>query len=34
VLMKPGQEILEYSCDDNNKEIMEGHVTDAWTHKK
>ncbi len=33
VLMKPGEEILEYSCEENNKEIVEGHVTDAWTHK-
>jgi hypothetical protein len=33
VLMKPGAEIMEYSCDENNKEITEGHVTDAWTHK-
>ncbi len=33
VLMKPGQEIMEYSCDENNKEIMEGHVTDSWTKK-
>jgi hypothetical protein len=33
VLMKPGQEIMEYSCDENNKEIVEGHVTDSWTHK-
>ena len=34
VLMKPGQEIMEYSCDENNKEITEGHVTDSWTKKK
>ena len=34
VLMKPGAEIMEYSCDENNKEVNEGHVTDAWTHKK
>ena len=33
VLMKPGQEIMEYSCDENNKEIVEGHVSDAWTKK-
>ena len=33
VLMKPGDEILEYSCEENNKEVIEGHVTDAWTHK-
>ena len=33
VLMKPGQEIMEYSCDENNKEIVEGHVTDDWTKK-
>ena len=33
VLMKPGEEILEYSCEENNKEVVEGHVTDAWTHK-
>jgi len=31
VLMKPGSQILEYSCDENNKEITEGHVTDEWT---
>jgi hypothetical protein len=31
VLMKPGQEILEYSCDENNKEITEGHISDSWT---
>ena len=34
VLMKPGSEILEYSCEENNKEILEGHVTDEWTKKK
>jgi len=35
VLMKPGQDhILEYSCDENNKEVVEGHVTDIWTKKK
>ena len=33
VLMKPGQEIMEYSCDENNKEITEGHVTDSWTKR-
>ncbi len=33
VLMKPGQEIMEYSCDENNKEITEGHVKDEWTKK-
>lgn len=33
VLMKPGDEILEYSCDENNKEITEGHVKDEWTKK-
>jgi hypothetical protein len=33
VLMKPGQEIMEYSCDENNKEIVEGHVSDSWTKK-
>jgi len=33
VLMKPGQEIMEYSCDENNKEVTEGHITDSWTHK-
>lgn len=34
VLMKPGSQILEYSCDENNKELLEGHVTDEWTKKK
>src|SRR6516162_4290267 len=34
VLMKPGQELLEYSCEENNKEITEGHVSDALTQKK
>ncbi|HEY6345498.1 MAG TPA: hypothetical protein VIY49_28710 [Bryobacteraceae bacterium] len=34
VLMQPGQELLEYSCDENNKEITEGHITDSWTKKK
>lgn len=34
VLMAPGQELLEYSCDENNKEITEGHITDSWTKKK
>lgn len=33
VLMKPGDEIMEYSCDENNKEITEGHVSDSWTKK-
>jgi len=33
VLMKPGEEILEYSCDENNKEIMDGHVKDSFTKK-
>jgi hypothetical protein len=33
-LMKPGEEILEYSCEENNKEIMEGHITDSWTKGK
>ncbi len=34
VLMKPGSEIMEYSCEENNKELLEGHVTDEWTKKK
>jgi hypothetical protein len=34
VLMKPGQELMEYSCDENNKEVNEGHITDSWTKKK
>jgi hypothetical protein len=34
VLMAPGQELLEYSCDENNKEITEGHISDSWTKKK
>jgi len=34
-LMAPGRDrILEYSCDENNKEVTEGHVTDIWTKKK
>ena len=33
-LMKPGEEILEYSCEENNKEITEGHISDAWTKGK
>jgi hypothetical protein len=28
-LMKPGTEILEYSCEENNKEIFGGHVADS-----
>jgi len=31
VLMAPGEEILEYSCEENNKEITEGHISDSWT---
>ena len=34
VLMQPGQELLEYSCDENIKEITEGPITDSWTKKK
>jgi hypothetical protein len=34
VLMKPGAELMEYSCDENNKEIMDGHVKDGYTTKK
>jgi hypothetical protein len=34
LLMQPGQELLEYSCEENNKEITEGHITDSWTKKK
>src|SRR5262249_50582404 len=34
VLMKPGEEIMEYSCEENNKEIMEGHISDSWTKGK
>jgi hypothetical protein len=33
VLMKPGSELMEYSCEENNKEIMEGHVKDNFTKK-
>jgi hypothetical protein len=25
VRMKPGQELMEYSCEENNKELLEGH---------
>jgi hypothetical protein len=32
--MKPGQELMEYSCEENNKEVTEGHITDSWTKKK
>jgi hypothetical protein len=24
--MKPGQELMEYSCMENNKELLEGHL--------
>jgi hypothetical protein len=34
ILMKPGSQILEYSCDENNKEVTEHHVTDEWTKKQ
>jgi hypothetical protein len=34
VLMKPGQEIMEYSCEENNKEVMEGRVKDEFTRSK
>jgi len=34
VLMKPGQELFEYSCEENNKEIMEGHIQDGFTRRK
>ncbi|MGA2713641.1 MAG: hypothetical protein ABSG41_11095 [Bryobacteraceae bacterium] len=33
-LMKPGDELLEYSCDENNKEVMEGHVHDDFFRTK
>ena len=26
VLMKPGQELLEYSCEENNKDLTDGHI--------
>jgi len=32
--MKPGQEIMEYSCEENNKEVMEGRVKDEFTRSK
>ena len=34
VLMKPGSELFEYSCEENNKEIMDGHISDEFTKKK
>jgi hypothetical protein len=34
VLMKPGQELMEYSCEENNKEVMEGHIKDEFTRTK
>jgi hypothetical protein len=31
---RPGDELYEYSCDENNKEVMEGHVKDDFfTHQ-
>jgi len=33
-LMKPGDELYEYSCDENNKEVMEGHVHDDFFRTK
>ena len=33
VLMAPGTELYEYSCEENNKEIMEGRITDEFTKK-
>jgi hypothetical protein len=34
VLTKPGTELYEYSCEENNKEIMDGHIKDEFTDKK
>ncbi len=33
VLMAPGTELYEYSCEENNKEIMDGHIKDDFTKK-
>jgi hypothetical protein len=34
VLMAPGTELYEYSCEENNKEIMEGRIKDEFTTGK
>jgi len=34
VLTKPGTELYEYSCEENNKEIMEGHIKDEFSKSK
>ena len=34
VLMKPGQDVMEFSCEENNKEVTEGHLRDIGTKKK
>ena len=34
VLMKPGSELMEYSCPENNKEIMEGHIKDDFVRTR
>jgi hypothetical protein len=33
VLTAPGTELYEYSCEENNKEIMDGHIKDDFTGK-
>jgi len=34
VLTKPGTELYEYSCEENNKEIMDGRIKDEFTRGK
>ncbi len=34
VLTAPGTELYEYSCEENNKEIMDGHIKDEFTSRK
>jgi len=34
VLMKPGSEVMEFSCEDNNKEVTEHHLAEYGTKPK
>ena len=34
VLMKPGSEVMEFSCEDNNKEVTEHHLVEFGTKPK
>ena len=34
VLMKPGSDVMEFSCEENNKEVTEGHLRDSGVRKK